>query len=131
MNKHYGKLINQIIRDNGHSIISVAKHLSVDKEVVKQWLNQPNVELDTITKIGRVIVHDFKADFPELYFEDSVEICAETGIDDFDHIEIKQPEPQLITAKTGDPSWKDKYIRLMEEYNNRLTEKLERGSLKS
>lgn len=129
MNKHYGKLISKVVRAKGHSLHSVASHLAINKETVRNWFNQPKLELYVVENIGKVIVHDFQTDFPELYLTvnkddvDSVEVDAVPvyGIDNTDY--IKSQHHIGLRDDIG-LSWKEKYIILLEKYNARLLEAL-------
>ncbi|MBL4678834.1 MAG: hypothetical protein JKY70_21975 [Mucilaginibacter sp.] len=106
MNKHYGKLINRIIREKGHSFQSIAKHLNIDKKVVLSWLNEPIPSIESINQIGDVIIHNFAADFPELF--------------DGKIIRPEKQSSEVVSEETKKAFFRDKYISLLEKYNSHL-----------
>jgi hypothetical protein len=113
---HQGKTIEQVIRRSGHSFSRVARLTKVSRRSVYNWLNQPQVNPQIIQKIGRVINHDFSIEFPELFSSEDFNTAP------------SHPNPG---ATSTPPSleeevakWKNKYIDILERYNELLSEKL-------
>ncbi|MBL4675133.1 MAG: hypothetical protein JKY70_02845 [Mucilaginibacter sp.] len=106
MKKHYGKLVNQIIREKGHTFQSIAKNLDIDKKTVLSWLREAIPPIAAIDRIGKVIVHNFAADFPELYDQNT-------------------QRPDKLSGDTANEEsekafFREKYIALLEKYNVHL-----------
>jgi predicted transcriptional regulator len=113
---HQGKTIEQVIRRSGHSFSRVARLTKVSRRSVYNWLNQPQVNPQIIQKIGRVINHDFSVEFPELFSsEDFSEAPAQAG----PAAASAMPNLEEEVSK-----WKNKYIEILERYNQLLVEKL-------
>jgi transcriptional regulator with XRE-family HTH domain len=112
MEKDYGKIVEYIVRKKGYSITELATKLSVNRRSIYNWFNQKDLRTDIILKIGHIIRHDFSREFPELFTSE-----------DFEYIfNIKQPylDQMDLHSPHNDKNWKDKYIELLEKYNNIL-----------
>lgn len=110
--RHYGHIIERIIRRNGYSISELARLTNVNRRSIYNWFNQKNLKPEIIFRIGCALKHDFSEEFPELFNENDFEkIVAPT----------KEPfeEPNTNTEVTSG-YWKDKYIKVLEEYNRLL-----------
>jgi predicted transcriptional regulator len=113
---HQGKTIEQVIRRSGHSFSRVARLTKVSRRSVYNWLNQSQVNPQIIQKIGKVINHDFSIEFPELFSsEDFSEVPAQPG---------SPAAPVLSSLEEEVSKWKNKYIEILERYNELLVEKL-------
>ncbi|AMR33496.1 hypothetical protein A0256_19755 [Mucilaginibacter sp. PAMC 26640] len=118
MEKHYGQIVEYIVRKNGYSITDLAAGLNVNRRTIYNYFQSKNVKYDVIYKIGLIVRHDFSKDFPELFTADQ-----------FDVDQRPKPTFHTIAAVTDDESyWQDKYIQLLETYNATLTERIARKS---
>lgn len=63
---HRGKIIQKVLKDQDVKVSSIAKKLHKDRTVLYDWFANPDLSLDTIVKIGKVIKYDFGQDIPEL-----------------------------------------------------------------
>jgi transcriptional regulator with XRE-family HTH domain len=112
MDKHYGEIIERTIRRNGYSISELARLTKVNRRSIYNWFNQPKFKPDIIFKIGCALKHDFSNEFPELFSaEDFQQAFANSKLI---NTEILAEEIEKINY------WKDKYINLLEEYNQML-----------
>jgi transcriptional regulator with XRE-family HTH domain len=102
MSTHYGAIIEKVIRRNGHSISDLAKATNVNRRSVYNWFNQRRLKPDVINRIGAAINYDFSRDMPELLGENNLN--AVSGAEGAEQNNI----------------WKDKYVELMERYNEML-----------
>jgi len=110
--KDYGKIVEYIVRKNGYNITELALNLSVNRRSVYNWFNQKELRTDIIFRIGYIIRHDFSQEFPELF-----------TTDDFKNIfNIRQPylAQMVLPFPNNEENWKDRYIDLLEKYNNIL-----------
>lgn len=112
MEKHYGHIIERIIRRNGYSISELARLTNVNRRSIYNWFNQKNLKPEIIFRIGCALKHDFSEEFPELFTEDEFQkvISPEKTSTD---------ETPIISEGTSN-YWKDKYIKILEEYNRLL-----------
>jgi hypothetical protein len=105
MSTHYGQIIEKVIRRNGHSISEVALITGVNRRSVYNWFNQRHLKADIIIRIGKAIHYDFSTLIPEL----------DLTTRDFITLAPKlRGEDEQVTV------WKDKYISLLERYNELL-----------
>ncbi|TWR30916.1 hypothetical protein FPZ43_00080 [Mucilaginibacter pallidiroseus] len=107
MDKHYGQIVELTIRKKGFSISELARLADINRKCVYNWFNQKYLKPDIIHRIGHFINHDFSVEFPELF-----------TADDF----IKPLDDLASDNVEGGPVWKDRYIDLLEKYNNLLLE---------
>jgi transcriptional regulator with XRE-family HTH domain len=110
MEPHYGQIVERIIRRKGYSISELARLTKVNRRSVYNWFNQKQLKPEIIFRIGTVVNYDFSAEFPGLFPDE-----------DFS----KQNKYVVYTspANTQDLNftyWKDKYIDLLEKYNQLL-----------
>ncbi|AMR30531.1 hypothetical protein A0256_03385 [Mucilaginibacter sp. PAMC 26640] len=110
MDNHKGQVVEYIVRRNGYSITDLATELNVNRRTVYNYFQNSNLKYDVIYKIGLIIRYDFSKEFPEVL------TCNE--------FEIKNRQTQsLITVdemKANAEQWKDKYVQLLEDYNEAL-----------
>ncbi len=113
MEKHYGQIIEKTIRRKNFSISELARMSRVNRRSIYNLFDQPKVKPELIYKIGCVLKHDFSNEFPELFCKDDFE----EGF----HTKMASPymqDPSKEVEKVN--YWKDKYINLLEEYNQVL-----------
>lgn len=101
---HQGQTIHRVVKLSGISITQLAKKIKKSRQSVYNIFDSPNVPNDLIIEIGKAIHYDFSRDFKQLrnYSTDS----------DVSVAEEKKAE-----------YWKQKYISLLEEYNQLLKNK--------
>lgn len=111
MNLHKGALIEKLIRRNGVSISQLAMRMKVNRRSVYNWFDQQTLKLDVILKIGTIIGCDIPKNYPEAFTPDEFLMLEEMGI--------------YMTNVSDDSGnnekfWMDKYVNLLEEYNQLL-----------
>ncbi|WP_134089233.1 helix-turn-helix domain-containing protein [Olivibacter sp. XZL3] len=116
MEKHYGEIIERTIRRNGYSISELSRLMKVNRRSIYNWFNQPKFKPDIIFKIGCALKHDFSNEFPELFSSDEFQkVFNDTK---------KTLQVRFLNEEHEKVSyWKDKYINLLEEYNQILSVK--------
>jgi len=122
MNKHYGQILERIIRRNGYSISELARLTNVNRRSIYNWFNQKNLKPEIIFRIGYALKHDFSEEFPELFTEE-----------DFHKVMGPKSTSDDKGAKTEESSsyWKDKYISILEEYNRLLVKQVKNDPSKT
>jgi hypothetical protein len=113
---HQGKTIEQIIRRSGNSFTRVARLSKVSRRSVYNWFSQPKLNPLIIHKIGCVINHDFSIEFPDLFSPEDFQVGNNLALPE--KTENKRNLEEEIAM------WKDKYIEILERYNELLSEKL-------
>jgi hypothetical protein len=104
--KHRGEIVATAVNESGYSKTKLAKQLGKSRQWLYDAFDNPNLSIETIIEIGKIIHVDFG-------------------------YQIKATKPPVLrenTSNYGYPEdevayWKDKYIQLMEE-NKRLLQKL-------
>lgn len=112
MNKHYGQLVEYIVRKDGYSLSDLAKELNINRRTIYNWFQTSNLRSDVIYRIGYVIRHDFSKEFPELFTkEDFKGMYA-----------AKMPAkfPSIVDSEEVNKQWMEKYVSLLERYNKAL-----------
>jgi lambda repressor-like predicted transcriptional regulator len=117
MDKHYGQIVELVIRKKGISISELARSSNINRKCVYNWFNQKYLKPEVIHRIGGIIKHDFSVEFPELFTPE--DFMADQSEHEADMISDKdQAENKL---------WKDKYIVLLEHYNQLLLKHIKGG----
>jgi transcriptional regulator with XRE-family HTH domain len=112
MDKHYGEIIERTIRRNGYSISELARLMKVNRRSIYNWFNQPKFKPEIIFKIGCALKHDFSNEFPELFSSEEFQHAFNNS---------KLLNTALLSEEREKINyWKDKYINLLEEYNQIL-----------
>jgi hypothetical protein len=114
MDKHYGQIVEYRVRKNGYCISDLGRCMNVNRRSIYNWFNQKHLKRDVIFRIGYIIRHDFAQEFPELF-----------EIDDFKAIYNVPEQPVRYTSGSDyieQESWKNKYLTLLEKYNEMLLE---------
>jgi predicted transcriptional regulator len=112
MEKHHGQIVERMIRRNGYSISELARLTKVNRRSVYNWFNQRQLKPEIIFRIGCVLNHDFSTEFPSLF---SAEEFNKQTTETVDDLVLKN------SLEAGSSMyWKDKYIDLLEKYNELL-----------
>ncbi|GAA4914777.1 helix-turn-helix domain-containing protein [Mucilaginibacter defluvii] len=127
MDVHHGHIVERVIRREGYSISEIARLSKVNRRSVYNWFNQQFLKADIIYKIGVIINHDFSVEFPHLFKSDDFKRTAEVGNNTQQN--FTQSE-QASDPQNNVSYWKDKYIALLEKYNDVLIKTVERSSVK-
>jgi predicted transcriptional regulator len=99
--KHRGEIIKKAIYKSGIPITELAKRLGKSRRWMYLIYNDSTVSLDLVLQIGKLIHHDFSDSIKEL------------------PTSLKVNESPTAYEKEGISAdyWKDKYLKLLEEYN--------------
>jgi hypothetical protein len=96
---HRGEIVEQAVRASGHNLSKLAIRLGKSRKWLYDAFDNPTLSIDYIFEIGKVIHYDFSNDLPEFrrtYTQDAIGDLVE------------------------EPSWKTKYITLLEEHQRLL-----------
>jgi len=119
MDKHYGQIVELIIRKKGYSISELARLTHVNRRSVYNWFNQKYLRTEIIYRIGCIMKHDFSVEFPEIFTKEDFNLIKSHKITDGDDpIFWELPDHHI---------WKDKYISLLEQYNKLLLSQAKSG----
>jgi predicted transcriptional regulator len=103
--QHRGEIIKEAVYKSGVPITELAKRLGKSRRWMYLMFENSNVSLDVVLQIGKLIHYDFSKEIKE--FNTTANIVNESFV---------------VYAKeaTDAEYWKDKYMKLLEEYNELL-----------
>lgn len=101
---HRGEIIEQAVRRSGYSITVIAQKVNISRRTVYNLFDNPNVSLEMIEKVGKAIHYDFSKEIPQLRYKGNLE----------------EPQETYERVENTVSYWKDKYYKLLEEYNELL-----------
>ncbi len=107
MMQHRGEILETAIRQSGVPITRIVKKLSKSRRWLYNQFTRQDVSLDVFLEIGKLIHHDFSHDLNEFKPNARRSYLIEDANDN---------EYGNQTAQY----WKDKYMHLLEEYNELL-----------
>ncbi len=103
--QHRGEIIKDAVYKSGYPITVLAKRMGKSRRWVYLLFENASVTYDVMLQIGRIINYDFYEEVysasPHLYT-------------------LNEPQNEYIT---DEDYWKNKYLKLLEEYNDLLKKK--------
>jgi len=96
---HRGEIVEQAVRSSGHNLSSLAKRLGKSRKWLYDAFENPMLSLEYTIEIEKLIHYDFSDHIPELR-----------------RTYVSNEE----SSSLNEPSWKDKYIALLEEHQRLL-----------
>ncbi len=105
--QHRGEILEKAIRQSGIPITRIVKKLSKSRRWLYNQFTRQDVSLDIFLEIGKLIHHDFSLELNEFKLNTRRSHLIEDANDN---------EYGNQTAQY----WKDKYMHLLEEYNELL-----------
>ena len=105
--QHRGEIIEKVVRESGFSLTKLAQRMGKSRKWLYDAFENPNLSIEFIHEIGKIIHHDFNFDFSSQQAHitpDSISTLHKTKNDEI-------------------AFWKDKYIQVLEE-NKRLLERI-------
>jgi predicted transcriptional regulator len=106
--QHRGEIIRKAVYNSGLTITEIAKSIGKSRKWMYLMFENSNVSLDLVLKIGKIIRYDFAGEVKE--FSSSTRIKSESSIDSKDD-------------ESDAEYWKNKYLKLLEDYSALLKEK--------
>lgn len=103
--QHRGEIIKEAVYRSGYPITELAKRLGKSRRWMYLMFENSNVSLDIVLQIGKIIHYDFTDEIKE--FSPSQKVL----------------EKLSLNSKKEDSDtefWKNKYLKLLEEYNDLL-----------
>lgn len=101
---HRGEIVEQAVRKSGIPIATIAKRLGKSRRWMYLMFENPDVSIEVIKRIGQIIYYDFHDEFPMISGKGQA---------------YTDTELQYNTTETAE-HWKNKYFKLLEEYNELL-----------
>lgn len=108
--QHKGEIVEKAVRDSGYSITKLAKRMGKSRRWVYQIFESSNVSIDYILEIGKIVHHDFSKDIKEL----------KTYSASMANQIMNEPPQRFSSDKEESEFWKNKYLLILEKYNDLL-----------
>ena len=108
--QHKGEILEKAVRESGMPLTKLTKRLSKSRRWIYNAFENPNVSIDYILEIGKIIHHDFSEDIAELKkYRTMAALMHLENVSEIDN-----------NDKQGQDYWKNKYLKLLEKYNQLL-----------
>ena len=101
--QHRGEIIKEAVYKSGFPITELAKRMGKSRRWVYLLFDNPTVSIDTVLQIGAIIHYDFS---------DEIETIKPHVLND-----------SALNYSKEEVYWKNKYLKLLEEYNELLKKK--------
>lgn len=108
--KHHGKIIESQVIRSGKKRQEIAKQLGITRQTFANKLKTPNLPIDFILRVGKILHYNFSEDIAELK-QFNLSVASEPAIE------------YRTSASAKDDNWKEKYFLLLEDYNKHLRQK--------
>jgi hypothetical protein len=105
--QHRGEILELAVRKSGIPLTRIVSRLGKSRRWLYNQFENPNVALDILYDIGKIIHHDFSKNIPSI---SALTTAFNSGTDE-------DPE---IYANPQARYWKNKYMALLEDYNEHL-----------
>ena len=108
---HRGEIIKKAVHESGYSITTLAKRMKKSRRWVYYIFEKPNVSLDVVLEIGKILHHDFSSEMK------GVSLYATHNQ------EKKQFEADRNSYNSIDEElnhWREQYYTLLEKYKDLL-----------
>jgi predicted transcriptional regulator len=107
---HRGEIIKNAVHESGYSITTLAQRMKKSRRWVYYIFEKPNVSLDVVLEIGKIIHHDFSTEMK------GVSLYATQNTPS------KKVHDRRVFNTTDEElhHWKEQYYSLLEKYNDLL-----------
>jgi predicted transcriptional regulator len=105
--QHRGEIVKNAIHQSGYSITKLALKLGKSRRWMYQMFDNSNVSLEIVLQIGEIIHYDFT---------DEIRGFKKSAF-------VESRETNYSTPENTVEFWKDKYLKLLEDYNALLLRK--------
>ncbi len=103
--QHRREIIRKAIYNSGYTVTEIAKCIGKSRRWMYLMFENSNLSLDIVLQIGKIIHYDFTDEIKE--FNPSQKVLEKSSLDS------KKEESNA-------EYWKNKYLKLLEEYNELL-----------
>ena len=103
--QHRGEIIKGAIYKSGYPITGLAKRIGKSRRWMYQMFENSNVSLDIVLQIGKIIHYDFTEEIKEFNPYQNA---------------VNEPATDYKNEESQAEYWKNKYLKLLEEYNEIL-----------
>jgi hypothetical protein len=112
---HRGEILQTIATESGLSITSLVKRVGYSRSSYYNHILDPQLDFGILEQYGKVLMHDFSINFPEM----NNQVLRE------DPEEYNKPSSIEQAIKMAE-KWKAKYYAILEKYHELLEETLKK-----
>lgn len=112
MSLNVGQVLERVVRRDRMGISELSRKLNVSRRTIYNWFDQKSLNPEIIWKVGTVIGHDFSVELPDAFLKND-NIRRDTFESHYDDT-VKNDANTVYF-------WMNKYIRLLEKYNEILS----------
>lgn len=105
-----GEILERLVRRDRMGISELSRKLNVSRRTIYNWFGQDRIGHEVIWQVGKLLGQDLSSSFPEAFPKYSSESASPTA----------DPGKQVGTDSNSVYFWMNKYIHLLEKYNNLL-----------
>ena len=105
--QHKGEIVEKAVRQSGLTLTQLAPRIGKSRRWLYNAFENPNLSIEHILIIGKIIHYDFSDDILELQRVRNLE----------DPI---SPQNAYVVSAESAEYWKNKYLTLLEKYNTLL-----------
>lgn len=99
--QHKGEIVEKAVRQSGIPIAKVAKRIGKSRKWMYNAFANPQLSIDYILSIGKIIGHDFSKDLDDIKRLSMVE---------------EKVVPTYVKPEEDAAFWKNKYYELLDKY---------------
>ena len=105
-----GEILERLVRRDRMGISELSRKLNVSRRTIYNWFGQDRIGYEVIWQVGKLLGQDLSSSFPEAfpkYNSESINQAADPG-------------KQIGSDNNSVYFWMNKYIHLLEKYNDLL-----------
>lgn len=106
---HRGEIVEEAVRKSGYSLTRLARELGKSRRWIYLVFDNPNVSIDLIIQIGKIIHHNFAHEIAEIR-----NLGYNSNL--YEHEKNNYFSTNDINSEENFITLKNKYIQLLEEY---------------
>ncbi|MGM9474988.1 helix-turn-helix domain-containing protein [Pedobacter sp. GSP4] len=105
-----GEILERLVRRDRMGISELSRKLNVSRRTIYNWFGQDRIGHEVIWQVGKLLGQDLSSSFPEAFPKYSAEPSNQTA----------DPGKQAGSDSNSVYFWMNKYIHLLEKYNDLL-----------
>ncbi|WP_316808012.1 hypothetical protein [Pedobacter agri] len=114
MSLNVGQVLERVVRQDRMGISELSRKLSVSRRTIYNWFDQKSLSPEIIWKVGAVIGHDFSVELPETFTKHGNRLHE--VFDAYQRNDSNKADTNSVYF------WMNKYIQLLEKYNELLSQ---------
>nr|WP_276903545.1 helix-turn-helix domain-containing protein [Pedobacter kyonggii] len=105
-----GEILERLVRRDRMGISELSRKLNVSRRTIYNWFGQDRIGHEVIWQVGKLLGQDLSSAFPEAFPKYNPESINQTA----------DPGKQIGSDNNSVYFWMNKYIHLLEKYNDLL-----------